>query len=399
MSTATATAPNPTETGKSFADLIPDLSGLPDGPESTPEPEATPEPAKEPEKSAVKAPETAEVRAEPGANPHLDAEPEPTAKAPAVADDEIPKGMTAKAQETWKGLKASEKAAIAERDSVKAEIATLKKQLEEAGKTGPEVERLKTEREELAARLSEHENEIALTRVEATAQFKSQVSGPIKTSEESVKALATKYDIGASALLEAIREPDAEKRADLLSELSSDFKAYDSKRLFDAADAYANASKAGDEMRANAKTKLTELEKQSEQEAERNATANITDYRKAASDEWKALQEIHPSLRPFEGKPEWNAYLDGIRQGIESKNVNDMPVSEVAQMSARAAALPEVAKVAAHFQKQYKEEREKRIAAETRLGEYRQATPGAGVGDTGGETSSSGGTFADLLPV
>lgn len=343
-------------------------------------------------------------------NPNLDDEPAAVTTTTAAADDEIPadhlKGMTAsaasKAKETWKTLKTEARTAASERDAARAEVAAAKKLAEDAGKTGPEIERLKKEISDRDTRLKEFEGEISLTRIEATPQFKSQVSGPIKNSEDFVRSLATRYELASpAALLDAIRESDAQKRLEALEELSSDFRFGDRTSLFDAAKAHAAASAVGEDMRKEAGTKLEQMTRQEQEEMERANTANLTEFRTTAEERFAAMQEQHPLLRHVEGKPEWNAYVDGIKADITGVNVNELPIADVAKAVVSDRILPEIARVANHFQGAYKKEREARLAAEKKLADYRATAPGAGGGRTteGGPGGAKGGDESFLGAV
>lgn len=356
--------------------------------------ETEPLKAKAAEKPPEKAAEKTAAKAAQDANPNLE-EP-PVAKvekeAAKATDDEVPKGMTAKAVETWKIIKHDRDEARAERDTIKAESAALKKQLEDAGKSAPELETIRKELADAKAQLTAYEDEIAISRVESTAQFKTQVTAQQKASEEAAGALATKYEVEAGALLAAIREPDADKRADLIEEVSADFKFADKTRLTNAANAYETAQKVAAEMRTNAGAKLEELTKAQQQDAERIATANIADYRKAAGEAWKALQEHHPIIRPVDGKQDWNDFLAAEAREIEAIDVNNLPVSEVAKAKAAERALPQIAKAVVFYQTQNKDLREKLLAAEERLGEYRKTEPGAGAGKTAADKAGENGS-------
>lgn len=391
----------------SFADMLGGDDApnpAPETPNDEPTPDPTPKPVVKPtpEPKAPKEDPKPEVKpketAKPDANPHLDDEPAPKVeKKPEPVDEEAPKGMTAKAQESWKTIKAAQKEAVAGLAAAQAELAATKAKLDEASKGGEEVTRLKEEREALQKQLEEMQSEISVSRIEATPEFKSKVSGPIKASEAAVRELAAKYEIGPAALLDALHEPDANKRADMLSELATDFKGYDSKRLFDAADAYALATTTAEELRANASTRLETMTKQQQAEAERAATENIQGYRKAAGAAWSELQERLPILRPADGKDAWNARLDGIRQKIEALPINELPVQDVARMAAAEMALEETTKAYQHFQRVSKEQREEITKLKAQLEDVLGSAAPAGGGSRDDDTPSKGPQkFADI---
>lgn len=322
-----------------------------------------------------------------GDNPNLEENEE---KPVVVADDEIPadytKGMTTaaatKAKETWKTLKTERQAAITERDAFKAQIADFNKRLDEAGKAGPEVERLKKEIADRDAKLKEYEGEISVTRIEATPQYKTEAA-KIRGAEDFVRGLAKKHDMSsAAALLDALRETDPEKRRTDLEELSSDFGFVDRTEFISAAKAHAEATAAAEALRKDAGTKLEQITREQQMEIDRTATANLTDFRTSAEEQWKAMQEAHPILRHVEGKPEWNAYLDSIGADITGVDVNNLPIIDVAKGIVADRVLPEITKAMIHYQGAFKKEREARLASDKKLADYRATAPGAGGGRT-----------------
>lgn len=356
--------------------------------------------------AAAKAEADRKAKSEPekpaNANPHLDDETPPAPKVD-LKDEEVPHGMTGKAAETWKSLKQTAREAAAALVPLQTEVEDMKKQLAERDKSAPEIEALRKQNEDLAKQLADFESEIAIGRIEATQKYKSDVTAPIKSAEDVAKAIATKYELSSpTELLEALRETDENKRADALSEIARDFKPYDSKRLFDAADAYAKATKIGEELRKDASAKLERLTEEQKQERNRELTLNSSNFRKAVSEEFKAMQEKFPILRAVEGRDDWNKYLTSIREGIESVDVNDLPVDEVARAFTSHRILPEIDGALKHFRSMADKERKARIAAEEKLEAFKGATPGAGGGHRGEPHGGSApgaksGSFVDAV--
>lgn len=340
-------------------------------------------------------------RAEKSTNPHLDEEPEVVKEKEQKTEttDEMPEalktGMTKaaadKAAESWKSIKQAEKAAVTERDTVKAELEAIRKQLESGGDKTAEVEKLKKELELTKAELETYHSEIAVTRVEATPVYKKEVEAPIKGAETFVKNLAEKYQVSPAALLDMLHETDIAKRTDAFEELTADFKRMDQIAFADHLTRYDDARARGEDLRKYASTKLEAINREGEREAERLAAANAADFRGAAVDTWNRVQELHPYLRPVQGSPEWNAHLDEIKREIDQTDVNNLPVQDVAAAIVSHKILPEIVGAKNHFEKMFKATKEKLAAAEKKLEQYRAATPGAGEG----KTTTGNGTSAD----
>lgn len=418
---ASTTAPEPESS--TFGDLIGDATGLaPDGAKDrtvkTPV-EDTPPPAKEPETPAAKEPAPAKVdepkkepaKKEPATktaesdddlNPNLAAQPkkeDPVAKK--TTEEEMPGGMTKKAQDTWKSIKQSEEKAQSELSTAVSELTAVKQQLEESKKTASEIDRLKKELDAANEKLSQYDDEISVTRVESTKEFKSQVTEPLKAINATVKTLAEKYEVNVRELQAAIEEPDASKRADAIEELTADFKGYDRSEIFEAAKAHAKAAQVAETLRTGAKERLEEIERRSAQEREGEDKKALSEFRNSVNGTWEGIQDEFPLLRPVPGHDKWNQRLDGILRKVEEINVNEIPIPEVAKMAVSFHVVPELKKALSYLQKQDADQKTEIASLKERLAEMRSTVPGAGDGSTRTDAPSAPGGgeggFADSI--
>lgn len=355
--------------------------------------------AKEAAEAAAKSKAEPEVKKDEDLNPHL-SEPAEKKKEEAVVD-EIPAGMTQKAQETWKSLKQDNKSMAASLAAVQAEVAAKNKEIEQLKGSGTELENLKEELQKARKQLEEFEGEIAITRVESTKEYKSSVTEVLKDSETTVRNLAKKYEMSPAALLDALHEPDATIRNDRLEELTADMKNLDRIDLYEASKRYSTAQKTGEQMRTSAGERLSELEKSQQAATEKERTEANTEYQKAVSEAFKAAQAQHTAIRPFEGNDKWNAYVDGIKAKALALDVNKIPIADLAKSIVAEHVLSEVVKERDHWKSTMEKEKKARIEAEERLKEYRETEPGAGTGNNGHErqpsTAAPGTRFADSL--
>jgi hypothetical protein len=312
-------------------------------------------------------------------NPNLGEKKEP----PKEDDEAIPAGMTKPAQETWKKIKASEKQARTERDEAKKEADDIRKQMAESGKTAAERDALKKELDDAKARISEYDQEISIHRVEMSAPFKKNITAPLKEISESVKALATKYEVAPETLLRAIQEPDADRRVDLLDEVTTDMKRPHQIALTQAATDFHRLQRQAEEMRADASKTLEEITRKEKEDGERASTKTIADYRASVKSKWDGLMEKIPEIRKVDGNEPWNSHLDSLRTADEAIDVNDLPVEEVADMAAHRRAMPEILSVMKHFKTENATLKTKLAEAEARIKDMRAVAPGAGAGGNG----------------
>lgn len=388
--TEAPSTPSPSNLGEAVAaSLAKSNAVIPDEPKAKPAeeaPKAKEPPAKEPEEKNE--PEVLE-------NPNLAPKKveAPKAKEPAVEGEEPPKGMTKEAQQSFAEKRRELAAAKKQIDGFAAERESYETKIREAATSAPEITRLKSELEEAKKLIAAHEDEISISRIEATGQFKQLVAAPMAEVDSTVARLGDAYDLSPAAILDAIKEPDQAKRIDAIQDIMSDFKELDKDALKDAVKAYAAAQKVSEELRGNAKKKLEEITSNSTQEKER-------EFRDGFAAEWKALQEKHPTLRPAQGAQVWNDHLAKVEREAQAVDVNNISAETVAREIAKARALPEMIRVMEHYRKREQELSGKLESAEARLKEYVATEPGAGAGQNGsgggGQVVESG-TFGERV--
>ena len=79
----------------------------------------------------------------------------------------------------------------------------------------------------LKDKVQRYENELAISRVEATDDFKNNISAPLAKANTDLQAIATKYQVNSGELAAALSNPDAIARTDKLAELSANFNRLD----------------------------------------------------------------------------------------------------------------------------------------------------------------------------
>lgn len=385
-----------------FADFTVTAAGLPPddapkGPLYTPAPvaktEPTPAPVEPPEP-----PKVVKTEPEERVNPHLTLKKEE----PAGDDDTVPQGMTKKAEEGWKKIKADAKALKVERDAAKKEADDIKAQLAEHGTTKAERDALKKELEAVKAEIKGYEEEISVTRVESTRTFKTEVNEPMNAITAALKEMAARYEIPEESLMKAISETDRAKRTDAIEDVTVDFKGADKFEVVEAARDWQRLQVKADSLRKDSAAKLEEITRQQKDQDDRVTQKTVSDYRGSVSEQWEAVQNMIPELRKVDGATEWNAHVDSLRKQIEDIDVTDLPVTDVAKMAAHYKAMPEVLAVMKHFKGESEKQKARADAAEAKLAAYVKTAPGAGGGNngsTGGKktTAASSGFFTDSV--
>lgn len=353
-------------------------------------------------KSAAEAAEKAKAdKSASTSNPNLSAD-TTVAKEPTASEEEDkkPEGVTEKAWISWKGKEAARKQAIKERDEAKKEAESIRAELAESGKTKDERDALKKELEETKAKIGEYEQEISITRVEATAKFKEQVTAPQTKIKATVEEIAKRYEIPAKTLMDAIQEPDAAKRAEALSDAIEDLKLADQLKIGQAEERWQETLDKAASFKTDAGKQLEEIERQKTAEDSQRTDSVKKDYHSAFRTAWENALQTTPKVKKVDGADAWNKHLDAIGEEGTSIDPNDLPVEDLAKFVSSHLVLPKVLESLNHLDAENKRLTAELAAEKKRIADYKANAIGAGSGNNGGENGSSGTgkkSFADSI--
>jgi hypothetical protein len=209
------------------------------------------EPVKPEPKEPVKSIDDAVVEDEPEVKLPIDEEP-PVKDEPKDEEPDLT-GMSAKAGERFKQLRTEAKelkSKLAAEAQAKAQLESRLKELE--GKTGMT--------EEVEKKLAEYELELAVSRLEATDAFKAEVTKPLADIATTAEAIADKYSIDMSKLLDAIALSDTEKQDEAFEELLVDVSERDRSKIYALAEKLPTIMERRSELYSKREEALAELE-------------------------------------------------------------------------------------------------------------------------------------------
>jgi hypothetical protein len=225
---------------------------------TSPQPDIPVEPAKQepvepvkPDPEPVKSIDDAVVEDEPEVKLPIDEDP-PVKDEPKDEEPDLT-GMSAKAGERFKQLRTEAKelkSKLAAEAQAKAQLESRLKELE--GKTGMT--------EEVEKKLAEYELELAVSRLEATDAFKAEVTKPLADIATTAEAIADKYSIDMSKLLDAIALSDTEKQDEAFEELLVDVSERDRSKIYALAEKLPTIMERRNELYSKREEALAELE-------------------------------------------------------------------------------------------------------------------------------------------
>lgn len=332
--------------------------------------------------------------------------------APVKEKADGPKPPTAEDLAMLRGKKAPKKEAPAEpeekdlgnaSDSAKNAFAAMRKDLKaereraaalEAKLAELEKSRAETDPEEVT-RLrqinEEYERELQVSRVEATREFKEAVVVPMQKIRESVGAMATKYEISESEILNAFAEADASARADKLSDLTAGMNDRDKFALYDLETRFAKVQGTRERVVNNAKLALEKIEQHRQEQAKAEHEESGKRYLGTLSKAWEEAQGAVPLLNPIEGDDEWNGQLNQAQEFVRSLDFAQLNDDGKARLAIRSAIAPIIYGQFVLAMNELKE-------AKATLEKYQKATPKAGGGNAAAQQANKE-EFDDFMAV
>ena len=284
-------------------------------------------------------------------------------------DSEETKNMSTSAGAKFKELKTELK-------GYKTRVAELEKAVEEA-KSSPQNSE---EVEQLRSRLSEYEQEIAVSRVEATPDFKRAVLEPTQAILDTASSLAERYKIDARKLVGALREESVSEGSDALTEIAADFSERDRIRLYRMADDLADVSRRRDYLRENAAAAMKEMEERRAVYESEQQKAAMSEMGSAVDRTWEDLFSKKTFITSLDSK-----VVEEAKKYAKETDYFDTPADERAYAVYSGLLLP-------HVVTQLESANAKVAEYEKALSKYKKATPKvSGNTDTSVPDTSVGG--------
>lgn len=350
---------------------------------NTPPPvDATPETVTSPEMTPFEA-LAAKYKEIPDADPPANATPETP-----VTDDKFPDAeslsetlKTPEAKAKWNELRSEKKAFETKVKEYEAKVAEYETKLAEASKLAVSTE-LENKVKSYEEQVQKYEQELAISRVEATKEYKELVSSPTEAIMSAAESLAKHYKIDEQKLADALIEGNTTRQNALLEDLMDGMSERDRSRLYRLADDMGMVVAKDAELRERASTAWEEAQSRMQAETE-------------ASERNRLLTLKNATEKVFElfGSKKLDAYgvdLNSVKEAALSSDIDRAAPEVRAYASAAGNMLPTVLKALA--------DKEARIKSlEETVAKYNRATPGASAGTASGTAEGSTNPVAKFL--
>lgn len=266
-------------------------------------------------------------------------------KAPAGASEKTVKGM-ADLKKMAKDFKQKAEAAEKLRTQELADRDKRIAELEEKMAALPELS-------EKAKFAEEAERELAISRVEATREYKATIDAPLVAIEKAALAIATANDIPADTILDAITEPDGAKRRELMKGVIANLDDLDKQEVLRMAGDTQELLRKRDEIRNRATDALKE------QEERQKATETLTKkqareaFEREAENTVAELRKRLPFIPIADGETADNVFT-ALLTKAKATDLDSASVTNKAFAAASAIFLPRMAKQLAKVQEENK---------------------------------------------
>lgn len=268
------------------------------------------------------------------------------------------KGMTPKAQDAWRELRRSKRAAedkaraaeeAANQVREEMRLAAEARQSAKADEQSPKLEALTKERDDLKAQLAEAEKTLSITHVERSKKYRETVGAPMEELTKQAEDMAARYEVSPKTILAALRE-DQTTRAETLAELAADFKEADRIDLYTIAKDMDRLNRTAEKLRERAKADYSAIEDEERAESEREQTERRKTLSASAQRAWDEAASTLDFLKANPAAPDWTKALSAALQQAE----NYVPGQDAAQdgrLRAQAAQHPFLVKAIQHKDK------------------------------------------------
>lgn len=287
---------------------------------------------------------------------------------------------TEKGVSSWKEIKAEMKKAREERDRLKAELESSKEKYTKF--EADEQKRLRDEIENYKTQMAELSRELKMANFERSPEYTENIRKPVAAIQADLKAIAEANDTDFSKLWQAVAEPDVRRRADMLEDLTSDFKRMEQLAVIRMSEKVQDLQAYHQKMEQEAQAINEELAARNAQK-EREFLENDSRLQKAfLNKNWTALEDKYDFLREIEGQDQWNSYIRSAKAGASETNLDRLSVEDRSAILAKAAVVPFLESALNHYTAQLervsqeKDERIKELQAQVES--YAGATPSLG---------------------
>lgn len=292
---------------------------------------------------------------------------QPAAETPATEEPVEPEAPAAETPDDIDEIQAPEKASPAAKESfqkIKDSAKSYKQKLDAAEKLRvEELSARDTRIAELEERMAampelsekakfaeEAERELAISRVEATREYKTTIDAPLRAIEDAALAVAKANEVDGDAILDAITEPDPAKRRELLKSVIAHLDDVEKQEVISMARDTQELLRKREDIRSRAS------EARKEQEERAHASDTLA-KKKAREDFSRETENTVSELRkrmPFaplaDGETADNVFK-GLLERAKSTDFDSASVGNKAFAAAAAIALPRMIRQYAELEK------------------------------------------------
>ena len=301
-------------------------------------------------------------------------------EAPESSNEEAEDGIGGKAGRRFKQIKNELK-------QTSTDLAQARAQLEDRERLIEELQARTKDSEEVEQTIAQYEKALAITKLESTKAYQTEIQEPMVRLVEAAEDIAKKYDIDSDDLIEILSYSDRNKQDDALDELLQGVKERDKLAIYAMAEQVPAIVARKQLLSENAAAALAELEQIDSENAKQESAKSYELRHHAAQQVHDKLISKVPFLKTIEdldfsnvAKRAGDTDFDGLdlHNKVYSKIAGDM--------------LPKIVREFASLRSELEE-------ALDELESFKKSSPKTGGGATSnnGQTSRVSGSFLDAI--
>jgi hypothetical protein len=255
----------------------------------------------------------------------------------------------------------------------------------ESTEANVELERLRAEYDTMKEKVSQHESEAFVTRLESSEIYQKEVAAPRDSVATAISDIAKRYsDVDQDAVVAAVRSGDPDR----ISRVTADMSDFDRYNFYNHVTRYHDINRHEENLRANSKDTLENHYRFQREQEQARASEEKSTWEKSIGEVWKQLEDDFPVLAPVDGDTDWNQKLETVKAFATPDRFQKLTVRERAEALHRAAAFPVLVTELEAALDELK-------SAQDKLSKYESATPG--MEPDGGRDNSSPGIGDDFM--
>jgi hypothetical protein len=195
----------------------------------------------------------------------------------------------------------------------------------------------------LKKQIADYDKELAVHRIEATAEYKQAIDAPLRVIGEAAASVARRYEIDQDALFDALADPDEAQQQKALTDLVDGMSDRDRLKIYQMADDTLVILNKRNEMKSRSQEALQELGIRQKQTEERSSAEYKREFSTHMDRLFESLEDKMP-FHPLEANESKSAVMEQLKRDALLADVRSAGTDVQAYSAAAGVVLPRLIK-------------------------------------------------------